>query len=107
MPFDQLLAAAFGALGTIIVAALGLYGAQRAGIGKTQEKLVSSLKDLVDAQEKKISALQDTNVENNKRITDLESRVQTLSDLTISQAAVIDSLRRRRRSSGVLDKEDG
>lgn len=99
MPIDQLLAAGFGAIGTIIVAALGLYGAQKAGIGKTQERLVQSLKDLVDAQEKKITALESTNLQNTNRITDLETKVQSLTDLTVSQAAVIDSLRRRRRAA--------
>lgn len=95
MPIEQLVAATLGALGTTILGLFGLITAQRAGIGKTQEKLVDNLKDLVDAQEKKITALETDAAKCIGRISDLEFKLQALTDLTITQASEIATLRRR------------
>lgn len=91
-----ILAALIGTIGGIVITIAGLVGANKAGIGKTQEKLVASLKDLVDIQTKKIDTLETSIGDANIKIDKLQSRVKELETLTISQATEIDNLRRKR-----------
>jgi hypothetical protein len=90
---ETIIAAALGALGLIIVSLIGLYGARKIGIGQNQERLVNTLKDLIEAQNKKILALEQTRDEDRGRIEVLERRVAELSALTVSQALEIEHLR--------------
>jgi hypothetical protein len=88
----EIIAAAFGALGVIIVSLIGLYGAKRLNIGPNQEKLVVTLKDLIDAQNLKITVLEKQRVEDAERIHTLEKRVEELQVLTVTQAIEINRL---------------
>jgi hypothetical protein len=91
------IAAFFGAFATIVVAIIGLYGARKAGIGVTQERLVSNLKDLVEAQGYTINNLERKAKMQDTRISELETQVDKLQKLTISQALTIDRLSSKRK----------
>jgi hypothetical protein len=91
----EIVAAAFAAGATVIVALFGILGAKRLGIGTQQDKLVSTLKDLVEAQTQKILVLEEASQHDKNSIAALEVRVDELEQLTVRQAEVIDSLTRR------------
>jgi Tfp pilus assembly protein PilN len=90
---ETILAAALGAFGLIGVALIGLYGARKIGIGKNQEVLVATLKDLIEAQNQKIKILEEQRNQDRKRIEALEHKVEELTHLTVYQALEIDRLR--------------
>lgn len=91
---ETIIAAALGALGLIVTTLLGLYGARKFGIGQTQEKLVETLKDLIDAQNLKIEELETARKEDRERIVALEETVEKLKGLTIDQALELGKLRK-------------
>jgi len=95
----EIVAAALAAGATVIVALFGVLGARKLGIGTQQEKLVSTLKDLLEIQNQKIAVLETASVIDKQRIAVLEKRVDELEQLTIRQAQVIDSLTRRERTA--------
>ena len=94
---QEIVSAALAAGTTVIVALLGVLGARRLGIGTQQDKLVATLKDLIEAQTQKISVLEAASLVDKQRIASLERRVDELEQLTIRQAQVIDTLTRRER----------
>lgn len=93
-----------GLFGTVLIAALGLYGARKYNIGPNQDKLVNTLKDLVDAQGERISQLELEAKERDHRILSLSSELTRLNNLTISQLLKIQELKLQleseRRSHG-------
>lgn len=89
-------AAIVAAIATVIVALIGLWGARKLGIGDSQEQLVATLKDLVEAQSKKIAVLETASNLDKGRIEQLEKRVDELEELTVRQAQVIDRLTRQK-----------
>jgi flagellar motility protein MotE (MotC chaperone) len=91
--------AAVAAGATVIVAIIGVLGAKRLGIGVSQEKLVATLKDLLEAQTQKITLLEEASIVDKQRIASLEKRVDELEQLTIRQAQIIDSLTRQERNT--------
>lgn len=93
MDVTQIIAAALGAVGVIGVALIGLYGAQKLGIGQSQEKLVATLKQLVEAQERRIAELEKEHRIDAERIQKLEVQVGELTALTVTQALEIKQLR--------------
>jgi hypothetical protein len=95
----EIVAAALAAGATVIVALLGVLGARKLGIGTQQDKLVATLKDLVEAQEQKITVLEAASLIDKQRIAALEKRLDELEQLTIRQAQIIDSLTRRERAA--------
>lgn len=100
---EIIIAAGLGALATIIVALIGLYGARKAGIGTTQDRLITTLQGLVQSQEKRISVLVSEATDRDRRIDTLEQQVASLKELTINQALTIKKLsagRRRVRNEG-------
>lgn len=94
MDISQIIAAALGAFGVIVVALIGLYGAQRLGIGQNQEKLVATLKQLLEAQDKRIQELEKERKEDTQRILQLEERVKELEKLTVAQALELEQFRK-------------
>lgn len=96
---QDIISASLGVIGAVLVALIGLYGAKKAGIGQTQEKLVSSLSELVEAQEMKIALLEKTSSEREQRIEALEKEVAELKRLTIRQARIITKLARHKNES--------
>jgi hypothetical protein len=88
---EAIIAAALNASAYIIIAILGIIGGRRL-IGPNQDKLIDTLKDLVDAQETKIKALEAGNVISNEKIATLERQVVELKALTIFQAKEIERL---------------
>lgn len=93
MDISQIIAAALGAFGVIIVALIGLYGAQRLGIGQNQERLVATLKALLEAQDKRIEELEKERASDIARIQKLETQVKELTELTVAQALELEKLR--------------
>lgn len=89
---ETVIVAIIGALVTIVLTALGYWGARKSGLGATQEKLIANLKDLVDANEDKIKILEDEGIERERRLGLLEIEVKSLRRLTIKQAKVITKL---------------
>jgi len=81
-----------GLFGTVLIAVLGLYGARKYNIGPNQEKLVSTLKDLVDAQGERISQLELEAKERDQKLFLLTTEVTRLNNLTISQLLKIQEL---------------
>lgn len=76
----------------IVVAIVGVYGARKLGIPNQVEKLVSTLKDLVEIQTTKIQELENINQSNNDKIESLEIRVGELKQLVIHQGKLIEAL---------------
>jgi hypothetical protein len=81
-----------GLFGTVLIAVLGLYGARKYNIGPNQEKLVNTLKDLVDAQGDRISQLELEAKERDQKLVLLSTEVTRLNNLTISQLLKIQEL---------------
>ena len=103
---ETIIVAALQAGALIVVALFGLYGARKLGIGQNQEKLVSTLKGLIDAQNLKIEELEKRDTEKGQRIEKLEARVAELTELNINQALEIQRLTRseRRTTRAQADK---
>lgn len=99
---ETIIVAALQAGALIIVALFGLYGARKLGIGQNQEKLVSTLKELIDAQNLKIEELEKNRTEDRERIEKLEAEVKDLKDLTIEQALEIT---KERKKNALLEKK--
>ncbi len=94
---EVVFAAFIGAISTVILALIGVYGARKAGLGTTQDRLISNLKDLVDSQEVSIGTMRAEMAEQSKKITLLETNVSELKDLTIEQARLIKQLLSKKR----------
>lgn len=88
---EAIIPAFLNALSYIIVAALGLLSGKNI-VGPNQEKLVSTLKDLIEVQERKIQVLEEEGRMRDNKIRDLEFQVAELKALTIFQAAEIQKL---------------
>ncbi len=98
---EQIVSSAIGALSVVVVAFVGLFAAKWAGIGTNQEKLVATLKELLEAQTQKIDQLEEEHKENQTRIQTLEAKVEELEALTITQALEIERLRKKGANGNV------
>jgi hypothetical protein len=85
----EIIIAVIGLSGTIILSLIGLYGARKYNIGPNQEKLVSTLKDIVQSQELRIEQLEEQAKENKALVSQLQKDVDKLSKLTVQQALTI------------------
>lgn len=95
---NEIISAGLAVLGTIFVALISLYGAKKVGIGQTQERLVASLRELVETQDKKIIILEKDSLDKDRAIKILQEEVAELKRLTIRQARIITRLVRNRKS---------
>jgi peptidoglycan hydrolase CwlO-like protein len=96
---DTITVALISALGALIVSFIGVFVARTYKIGPNQEKLVQTLKDLLAIQDKKIEELQELIEGNQREITEsrdkiiqLTSEIESLKNLTVSQALLIANL---------------
>lgn len=94
---EIVLAAIVGAISTVILALIGVYGAKRAGLGTTQERLITDQKNIIDTQDINIKILKDQVAKQEARVQILEVKVQELTDLTIKQALLIKTLMSKRK----------
>jgi peptidoglycan hydrolase CwlO-like protein len=99
---DTITVALISALGALIVSFIGVFVAKTYKIGPNQDKLVQTLKDLLAIQDKKIEELQNMIEQNQKEILDsrnkivqLTTELESLKDLTVSQALLITDLQRQ------------
>lgn len=90
---EALISTAIGGIVVLLTSIIGIYGAKKLGIGENQEKLVSTLKGLVDAQALEINQLKDQIRTYERKQKDLEAKVDRLTDLTVAQAQEILSLK--------------
>jgi len=90
---EVVIAAVLNAASYIVVAVLGFVGGKRL-VGPNQDKLIDTLKDLVDAQELKINTLELENKTRDEKIASLDKQVLELKALTIFQAKEIERLSR-------------
>ena len=88
---EAIIAAALNASAYIVIAALGLIGGRRL-VGPNQDKLIDTLKDLVEAQDTKILNLENENKLRDEKIASLDKQVVELKALTIFQAKEIERL---------------
>jgi len=88
---EAIIAAALNAIAYILIAVLGIYGGKRL-VGPNQDKLIDTLKDLVEAQDAKITVLEEESKVNQERIATLEKQITELKALTIFQAKEIERL---------------
>ena len=84
-------AAIVAAVGGVIIALVGVFGARKLGLGTSQEKLIETLSALVEANEKKIRELQEEIAHYKSKIGELEDKVSELEKVTIDQALRITS----------------
>lgn len=91
---EVVIASVLNAVSYIVVAAIGVIGGRRS-VGPSQDKLITTLKDLVDAQELKIQALEEGKSTQDEKIASLERQVVELKALTIFQAKEIERLSAR------------
>lgn len=89
---NEIIIAIVGLIGTLIVAGIGLYGAKKYNIGPSQDKLVATLKDIVDAQEERIAQLETETQQQKIKIEYLDAEVLRLTNLTIAQLVKIQEL---------------
>lgn len=99
---DTITVALISALGALIVSLIGVFVAKQYKIGPNQDKLVQTLKDLLAAQDKKIDELQEMVEESQKKIVESQAKIvqltreiESLKDLTVSQALLIGELQRQ------------
>lgn len=85
----DIIAALIASVGGVVVALVGIYGARKLGIGQSQERLIATLNDLVEANEKKVIELEKQISIYIQRIAELEQRVVDLEKATIDQALEI------------------
>jgi hypothetical protein len=88
---EVVIAAALNAVSYIVIAVLGIVGGRRL-VGPNQDKLIATLKDLVDVQEAKIKTLEEGNKIRDEKISSLDKQVIELKALTIFQAKEIERL---------------
>lgn len=96
---DTITVALISALGALIISLIGVFVAKTYRIGPNQDKLVQTLKDLLAIQDKKIEELQELIegnqreiVESRNKITQLTTEIESLKNLTVSQALLIANL---------------
>lgn len=80
---------------TVISALVGLYGAKKLNIGPNQERLVTTLKDVVAAQNLRIVQLEQSDKAKSEEISALRKEIADLRTLTIDQARTISQLRQK------------
>lgn len=90
---EVVIAAVLNAASYIVVAVLGFVGGKRL-VGPNQDRLIDTLKDLVDAQDLKIKTLELENTTRDEKINSLEKQLVELKALTIFQAKEIERLSR-------------
>jgi len=90
---EIVIAAVLNAISYIAVAVLGFWGGKRL-VGPNQDRLIDTLKDLVDAQDLKIKSLELENTTRDEKIGSLEKQLLELKALTIFQAKEIERLSR-------------
>lgn len=95
---EIVVASLLNAVSYIVIALLGLIGGRRM-VGPNQDKLISTLKDLVDAQAMKIETLQSEGKQRDDKIASLDKQVIELKALTIFQAKEIERLTQGLKSS--------
>jgi len=95
-----MVASVLNAASYVLVAILGLIGGRRL-VGPNQDRLIDTLKDLVETQELKITSLEKESKIQEKKISYLEKQVLELKTLTIFQAKEIERLTER-LSRGVI-----
>lgn len=93
---EQILSSFIAAFSVILVALISTFAAKRVGLGQSQEKLVSTLKELIEIQNNKIKHLEIEQSQYIKRIQTLEQKVDDLTTLTVNQALEIERLRQGR-----------
>lgn len=91
---EVVIASVLNAISYIVVAALGIIGGRRS-VGPNQDRLITTLKDLVDAQQLKIEALEEAKKLQDEKIAVLDRQVVELKALTIFQAKEIERLSAR------------
>lgn len=82
-------AAIVGFASAVVVALISLYGSSKLGIGAVQNQLVSTLKDLTEAQDSKIAQLEDEVKSKDDKINELERTVADLERTVLAQALKI------------------
>lgn len=109
---EAVLIAIISAFTTLFVAVITVFGAKKLpkklGLGaNTQNELVKTLKDIVEAQNIKIELLELNKKDSDEKIAESLHRIEDLEQLTISQAKKISSLERllRRTSRGTVVEE--
>lgn len=101
---ESVFVALIGGAVTLLLTIIGYLGAKKSGIGPTQEKLVGSLKDLVETQEGQIQRLEAETISQARRITSLETEIRNLKRLTIRQAKIITKLMTESSKSLTLEE---
>jgi len=84
----EIVVALIGTLGALLIAAIGLYGASRLGIGVNQAKLTQTLTEIVEAQEKKMAQMEEYILELGKINESLKIRIEQLETLKIALEAL-------------------
>lgn len=82
-PFLQL-------LGIIGVALIGVWGAKRYNIGPNQDKLVTTLNNIIAAQDERIAQLEQKQKEQEKENEKMRNDLEDLKSVTVSQAKLVD-----------------
>lgn len=91
---EVVVASLLNAASYVFVAVLGLLGGRRL-VGPNQDRLIDTLKSLVDAQQLKIETLESDSKLRDERIASLDRQVIELKALTIFQAKEIERLTER------------
>lgn len=94
---SEIYVALISVIGTIIISLIGVFVAKKYNIGPNQEKLVQTLKDIVEAQDRKIAELQAAVKSNELLIRELTTQIEELRELTVHQALLIDELQTDKR----------
>jgi hypothetical protein len=94
---EVVLASLLNAASYVLVAVLGLIGGRRL-VGPNQDRLIDTLKNLVDAQQLKIETLESDAKIRDEKIASLDKQVIELKALTIFQAKEIERLTERLRT---------
>lgn len=82
---------------SIVLALIGIYAGKKAGLGSTQDRLISDLKDTISIQDKRLSDQEKRMADQENKINMLQDKVNELGQLTIKQAAIIQKLISRRK----------
>lgn len=91
---EVVVASLLNAASYVLVAVLGLIGGRRL-VGPNQDKLITTLQGIVDAQEVKINILETDAKLRDDKIANLDKQVTELKALTIFQAKEIERLTER------------
>lgn len=92
---SEIAVAVIGVVGTVMVSLLGVYVSKRYKIGPANDKLISTLQDIVNAQDMKIVQLQSAVEEGNRLIAQLTLEVEELRELSVNQAILIQQLNKK------------